>query len=444
MYPYLKNSVVLVDGPGATGVYELMSGAFLRVSKDAGEVLRRLDGTTPTSALSLEEWQFVQEAMDEGIVAMGDDCQRRPQLALEDVVKRRRPLRFAWVELTSKCNQLCLHCFVGDELNRFPHVPKERLFHYADALSQQGARQVVLTGGEPTLHPDFEEVVEYFARYRFRLALLTNASRPGFLKQVECLLRNDVTIKIALLGWEATHDRMAGVPGCFAKTIHAIRYLKDLGATVQLGTTVTAVNHRDIPKIRAFADEMNLPLEVSPIYGVGWAKKNASTVLSLPMADVLQVCAEDASPTPKAANGPLVQLRRKRDTYEVDPVDYEAVDLRGFLTSQHECGQKIVAVLASGAVTPCLMLREDQHALGYTTNNTLEEILNGDTGERAAFDELMALDKVSGCRECEARFVCKAGGCSASAYALTGSVQNKNPLYDGCYYEESPQRLGDP
>jgi radical SAM protein with 4Fe4S-binding SPASM domain len=231
---------------------------------------------------------------------------------------------------------------------------------------------------------------------------------------------------------------MTAVRGCFERTICAINYLREQGVTLQLGTTVTSINHADLPRIKEFAEGLGLPLEVSPIYAVGWARKNQSELLPLPMSDIVAACKEHSVTRP--ARTPLIQITRRRETYAPDPVDYEAVDLRDFLTEHHECGQKIVAILANGTVTPCLMLRDEQLALGSLQRNTLSEILSGQTAERPRFDALMQLAAVPECNGCEARYVCKAGGCSASAYALTGSVQRKNPLYDRCYYAKAETR----
>jgi len=432
MYPYVREGVVLVDGPGATGIYDLHAGTFLRVSKDAGAFLRRLNGTTHLSLLDEDEREFVIEAVGRGIVVMEETSSQRQQTHLSDVIRPYRLIKFAWIEITSKCNQACLHCFVGDDLNKTPHMPVAKIFSYIDTLVKYGTRHVVVSGGEPTLHPEFEAILDYIGRTPLRISVLSNASTGHIIRLADCFLRNDATLKVPLLGWGDIHDQMVAVSGCFHRTIAAIDELRAQGVNIQLGTTVTALNHGDISRIRDFALSRGLPLEVSPVYSIGWAKKNQQSLLSIPMAKIIGVCKENPGAAP--AEGRLITITRRKNTYEPNPADYEAVDLHGFLTEHHECGQKIIAILANGMVTPCLMLRDTEHILGALEHNTLEEILDGRTAERKDFDELMKLEAVSSCNVCEARFVCKAGGCPASAYALTGSVQQKNPLYEKCYY----------
>lgn len=435
MFLALADKTVLVDGPSATGVYNLRRGEFHRVSKEAGAFLRSLDGCVEYGRLDCDERAFADEALELELVVLQHEKIPRRQTQLSDVVRPLRPPRFAWIEITSRCNQTCLHCFVGDELNKSPHVSKERIFEYARTLADLGTKQVVLSGGEPTLHPSFEEIVTYLGQFRFRLTVLSNASSSRIVDSVDCLLRNDVTVKIPLLGWGVAHDQMANLPGAFERTKRAILLLKEAGVNIQLGTTVTAINQNDIKAIRAFANEQGLPLEVSPIFQIGWARKHAQTLMSLPMERVVQICQEDAASVPPK----LVSISKNTANgtrFPFDPTDYDAVDLHEYLTAHHECGQKIVAILADGRVSPCLLLRNPEHVIGDVNRSPLHDILTG-LADRRSFDERMRLDAVPGCRDCEARFVCKAGGCPASAYALTGFVAAKNPLYDKCYYTSS-------
>lgn len=70
------------------------------------------------------------------------------------------------VALTNKCNFMCDHCFYGS-------TPRKRTFIDADVLkktiSELGARHdfILLTGGEPTLHPRFKEILEHADRNIF-------------------------------------------------------------------------------------------------------------------------------------------------------------------------------------------------------------------------------------------------------------------------------------
>lgn len=426
-----------VEGPQAFGIYDLNLGRFYRVNVNAGKLLQELNGLRPMQHFSEEENRFLNKAKELSLV----ECQRAPTrhdpTPLQAVLRKYKPVRFAWIEITSKCNQKCLHCFLGDDLNAYAHKPIEKIQRYISVLVEAGTQEIVISGGEPTLHPKIREVLEYATQFPIRVSLLSAASTRRITDLAECLARNYVNVKIPLLGWEKTHDTMTGLAGGFEKTIQNILFLKKGGVPLELGTTVTAINWQDIPKIRAFANEHQLSLKVSPVYRLGFARKNEAELLSIGMQKIISVCKEDK---PAAANQAPYKPQPTRPLPKPLQEDYAAVDLKGYLTTQHECGQKIIAILSNDLVTPCLLLRDSKFSIGSTQEHDLAQILASDFKGRESFDDLMSLQHIPGCNKCEARFVCKAGGCPATSVAMNGTVHTKNPLYGKCYYVNSKTR----
>src|SRR5688572_4302961 len=116
-YPTLRRRVVLVEGPAALGVYDLNNGAFHRLTLGSQPLLRALDGTRDRSSFSAEDDAFIDVCGSLGLVEMLPVSEQRPQTQLGEVLRPLRPVRFAWIEVTSQCNQSCKHCFLGTDLN---------------------------------------------------------------------------------------------------------------------------------------------------------------------------------------------------------------------------------------------------------------------------------------------------------------------------------------
>ncbi len=75
-----------------------------------------------------------------------------------------RPLAatFLWLDITRACNLACGHCYNGSG----PHgqhggMEREDWLNVLDQAAVAGVRQVQLIGGEPTMHPDFADLVEH-------------------------------------------------------------------------------------------------------------------------------------------------------------------------------------------------------------------------------------------------------------------------------------------
>lgn len=86
-----------------------------------------------------------------------------------------RGTRVIW-ELTSACNLKCAFCLV--EIKR-QHLPAAKALALADALADAGAEKVLLTGGEPLLHPAAEAIVRRLSARGVLVKLLTNGTIPA-------------------------------------------------------------------------------------------------------------------------------------------------------------------------------------------------------------------------------------------------------------------------
>jgi len=78
-----------------------------------------------------------------------------------------------------RCNLSCTYCNEFDDFSK--PVPKEELLQRIDLLSDLGAENIHISGGEPLLHPDAEELIEYISSKGILSGLLTN----GYLLTIE-------------------------------------------------------------------------------------------------------------------------------------------------------------------------------------------------------------------------------------------------------------------
>ncbi|MBL7130740.1 MAG: radical SAM protein [Candidatus Omnitrophica bacterium] len=126
-----------------------------------------------------------------------------------------------------KCNNYCLFCSNPD--GDWKEDKYDYLHLSQRLLSLQGKiKDITVTGGEPTIHPDFLRILAFLRRRlpQVSLILLSNGRRffyPSFTKK--CLeFDNILNIAISLHGYNAqTHDRITQVEGSFEQTIKGIK-----------------------------------------------------------------------------------------------------------------------------------------------------------------------------------------------------------------------------
>lgn len=87
------------------------------------------------------------------------------------------------VVVTRRCNLACTYCSEFDDFSK--PVPREDMFRRIDQLAALGTTVITLTGGEPLLHPDLDEIIRRVRRRGIITVLVTN----GYLLNVERIQR---------------------------------------------------------------------------------------------------------------------------------------------------------------------------------------------------------------------------------------------------------------
>ncbi len=143
--------------------------------------------------------------------------------------------RVCW-EITTDCNLDCPFCHrSGFEPDRYD---MSRLPETAALLKENGIRSVILSGGEPMLHPDFFGMVDFLQDSGFDVDVCTNGTLLGEAA-VRRLKERLGEISVSIDGYEAArHDAMRRAPGSFETVTEAVQRLVRAGIAVHTTTVV--------------------------------------------------------------------------------------------------------------------------------------------------------------------------------------------------------------
>ena len=170
-------------------------------------------------------------------------------------------LRFLWLELTSRCNLHCIHCYA--ESGPSPDIediltPND--YHgIIDSAASLGCKQVQFIGGEPTLVTELPAYIAHAHEcgYEF-VEVFTNATRISD-QLLECFVRYRVAVATSFYSChEATHDRITKHHGSYAKTVQTIRRLLAAGLDVRAGIIVMDENRMDVEETQQFLQNMGI------------------------------------------------------------------------------------------------------------------------------------------------------------------------------------------
>ena len=170
------------------------------------------------------------------------------------------------MELTGRCNLSCRMCYIHQAAQDAAVVGREletaQWLHLARQLQAAGTLTLLLTGGEPMLRQDFDEIYTRCKRLGFLLSVNTNATlltpaRFELLRQNRPLILN-----VSLYGAsEETYFRLCGVRGLYVRVRANLLELRRLEIPVKLNYTVTAENFPEREAIFAFARENGISIQ---------------------------------------------------------------------------------------------------------------------------------------------------------------------------------------
>jgi radical SAM protein with 4Fe4S-binding SPASM domain len=138
--------------------------------------------------------------------------------------------RKALVQIDERCNLHCAHCFVSATKagNSMPFddiagavIPR---------LAACRVDRVTLTGGEPTIHPQFTGIVRAFRAAGMGVGVCTNATTLTDSQIGDLAAAGGVHVNVSLDGFRAeSHGRFRGDRGSFAVTVATVRKLAAAG-----------------------------------------------------------------------------------------------------------------------------------------------------------------------------------------------------------------------
>jgi len=142
------------------------------------------------------------------------------------------------------CNNRCVFCAQGEKRRGNARFDFDELVDRMKKAYRPGAG-LVLTGGEPTLHPDLPKLVHAARHMGYRpVQVQTNGQLLSYAKKVELLMRAGAEeFSPSLHGSTAeVHDGLTRAPGSFEYSKAGIRNVVAAGAIVVTNTVVTKQN----------------------------------------------------------------------------------------------------------------------------------------------------------------------------------------------------------
>ena len=330
------------------------------------------------------------------------------------------PRNCVW-EITRACNLSCAHCGTGAGARRRDELDTAECLDLVDQLAALGTGRITLSGGEPTLRPDWPEIARAATDRGVMVNMVTNGQGDPSVLARRARGAGLANVAVSLDGLWRTHDAIRR-PGAFARATDTIRTLVARGVWTHVMLTANRLN----------LDEVGAVYQVAHRLGA----RGFRVQLGKPMGN--QSCRDDLTLQPRHLMTLLPELGRlaRAPGPRVDVGDsigyfssHERA-LRGHRCSQGHwtgcyAGCQAIGIQADGGIKGCLSLQprageEDRFLEGNVREAALRDIWLRPGA--FSYNREFSVDQLTGqCADCSYAAICR-GGATCVAHAYTGEV----------------------
>jgi len=158
--------------------------------------------------------------------------------------------------LVRRCNLTCRHCYATSADKDFPNeLSTPEIYAVMDDLDRFGVPVLILSGGEPLMHPDIFRISRRAKRMGFYVALSSNGTLISELNIGKIAEVGYDYVGVSLDGMGETHDRFRRRDGAFDEALRGIRLCRDAGLKVGIRFTLTQDNAPELPELLRLMDE---------------------------------------------------------------------------------------------------------------------------------------------------------------------------------------------
>lgn len=153
-----------------------------------------------------------------------------------------------YLEITSKCNLHCDYCYNDSQING-KQLPFDMIKNLMDYLTSVNVYNMAISGGEPILHPDIINIIEYASRINMHLYVVTNGSMFNieFFEKIKPFMRF-LSFQFTFDGNSVeTHGRTRGKDNYFKIKYWISRLIDEgYGDKIYIRYNITTYNYLEV------------------------------------------------------------------------------------------------------------------------------------------------------------------------------------------------------
>ncbi|MCP4650606.1 MAG: radical SAM protein [PVC group bacterium] len=339
--------------------------------------------------------------------------------------------------ITRRCNLDCMHCYLESKNQEYKgELESSEIKKVIDDLSQMQIPVLLLSGGEPLVHKDIFQIIDYAKSKKLRVGLSTNGTliTKKIAKQLKSAGIDYVGVSID--GLKGLHDKFRNLNGAFDQAMKGI--INCLESEIKTGVRFTnsKLNYTQLPQVIDLCIKEQIPRFC--MYHLVYSGRGESLLdqdidnktrreIALFLVEKTIECQEQGRnleilTVDNHADGVFIYNHLKKK----DPVRAQQVLEMLRLHGGCSLANKIVDISPFGDVYACQFWHND--SLGNILEKSFLDIWYNQHNEHLCQLRCKTEHLKGKCGKCSVNIYC--GGCRVRAYVQSGDFWQEDPC---CY-----------
>lgn len=364
MYYSLQKNVYLVNGAVYSCLYNLNSHKLYHINKNVRDLIELSFRDDTKNIILTTKEKIVLENLEE--LGLINKVSSKMNFNQGNPEFKKSLIDFAWIEVTTKCNLKCIHCYEESCSQSYNQMDYNDFLKAISLLKDLNIKKIQLIGGEPFIvGKDLEKMIKAASTIFESIEIFTNGTliTPAW---IDLIKKYNLKIALSVYSYiDSEHDKVTTVKGSHKKTISTIKALNEAGIKYRV---------------------CNVLMD-----GINIGNKNTSLYTLSNKKDIVRISGRAGM---KLLNRDLIRkklITLKNFTVPInDKLFYK-------MKSGHNCFSSRIYISSDLIVYPCVMERRIWH--GTIGKIKFDKLIK---------DSILKFDKnqINGCKECEYRYMC--------------------------------------
>jgi len=286
------------------------------------------------------------------------NSEKSTQDFLEEYFKGKPQLTNLHIEITSKCNERCIHCYIPHDY-KVSYIEPDLFYDVLKQCKNMRLLHLTLSGGEPMLHKNFCDFLRKCKEYDFSVNVLSNLTLldDEIIKEMKVNPLLGVQVSLYSMNYHI-HDEITQMKGSYEKTKNAILKLIENDIPLKISCPILKQNKNCYEDVIKWA-KVN-KIQVGDDYGIIARYNHTTQNLScrLSINEIKEVIND------KVAN----------DSKYLEQLEMAAEKKKNITSNDFVCSvcHSSICIADNGNVYPCAGWQD--YIVGNVKEKSLEEI----------------------------------------------------------------------